>query len=102
MNSAGARIERANAAFDDVLHVHKIPLLLTVLKDARSLPRLYLARQMINHTGGHAFVSLARSINVEVTQAYDDPIRQLGGSAPGDIVHNHLGKSVNVCWRSVS
>src|SRR5258707_99847 len=99
VNSAVLRIESANAAFDDVLHVNKIAFLLAVLENSRPLTGLHLPRQMIDHAGGHALVCFSRSINVEVTQANADPVRELGGSFPRDIIPVHIGEGVNVGWR---
>src|SRR5213079_2920998 len=46
-------------------------------ENARALAGAHLLRQMINHACGHAFVRFAWAINIEVTQAYNDPIRIL-------------------------
>src|SRR6266498_3354724 len=84
INPARLRIDRADAAFDSVLHVNKVAFLLAVLENPRSVTGLHLLRQMINHARGHSLVRFARSVNVEVTQADDDPIRRLAGGAPFD------------------
>jgi hypothetical protein len=74
INSARLRIERANAAFDGVLHVNKVALLFAVFENARVLAGFHLLRQMINHARWHAFVRFTWPVNVEVTQTDDDPI----------------------------
>src|SRR6516225_5082267 len=80
VNSTNFCVERANGSFNSILHVNEIALLLAMLENARSLTRLYLLRQMINHARGDALVCFARSVNIEVTQPDHDPVRRLGGS----------------------
>src|SRR5436189_4797818 len=80
VNSAPLSVERLNGAFNSVLHVNEIAFLLAVLKNARSFAGLYLLREMINHACGHAFVRFARSVNIEITQPDDDPVRRPGSS----------------------
>src|SRR4029453_12510246 len=90
VDSAGLGGERANAAFDGVLHVYKIALLLAMFENSRSSSRFHLFREMINHARWDALVSFARSVNVEVTQTDDDPVRGLVCFADGDIVHDYF------------
>src|SRR5438093_1544703 len=78
----------SSAALGGVLHVNKVALLLAMFENARPLAGLHLLCKMINHARWHAFVRFARPVNVKVTQADDDPASGLGGSAPGNVVHN--------------
>src|SRR5437870_6584655 len=80
VNAARLRIQRADAPFDRVLHVNKIALLFAMLENARPLAGLHLLRQMMYHACLHAFVSFAWPVNVEITQADNDPIGRLGGA----------------------
>src|SRR5438309_2677627 len=73
VNSALLRFERENASFHHVLHVNEIALLIALFENAWTLSRLHLLREMINHASGHAFVSLAWAVNVEVAQPDNDP-----------------------------
>ena len=70
------RFERADAALDDVFHVNEIALLLAVFENTRTLAGLHLFARVINHARGHAFVRLAWSVNIEVTQSDNDPVRE--------------------------
>src|SRR5215472_47616 len=96
MNSARLCVERTNGAVHRVSDVNEITFLLAVLKNARSLAGLYLLSQVINHACGHALVRFTRSVNVEVTQPDDDPVRRLNCSLSDDVIHYDLGKCVNV------
>src|SRR5262249_49625106 len=97
-NSARLSIARADAALHSVLDVNEFAFLLAVLENARPLAGLHLLRKMVNHTCWHSLVRFARSVNVEVTQPDDDPIRRLRGRAPRHVVHDDLGKRINICW----
>src|SRR5204863_4466022 len=88
VNPACSRVERANAALDSVLYVNKVALLLAMFENARPLAGLNLLRQMIHHARRHSFVRFARPVNVKVAQADNDPASGLGGSAPGNVVHD--------------
>src|SRR6476620_5497751 len=100
VNSARAGIERANCSIHHILHINEIAALFAVFENARALAGAHLLRQMINHACGHAFVRFARAINIEVTQAYNDPIRILTREPRGEIIHDRFGKGVDVCGSS--
>src|SRR5438067_1458603 len=85
INAAGLRIERPGAAFDRILHINKITLLLAMFENALPLTRFHLLREMITHARGHALVRFAPPVNVEVTQADDEPVWVLLGAAHGDV-----------------
>ena len=97
INAATLGIEGGNASRDDIFHVNEIPSLLAVFEDARAVPAFHLFRQMVNHARRHPFVRLARAVNVEITQSDDDPIAIFSGSPRRQIVHNCLGKGVDIC-----
>src|SRR5262252_7624275 len=94
INPARLRIECADAAFDRVLHVNEITLLLAMFENARLLSGLHLLRQMINHARWHALVRFAWPVNVEVTQPEDNPVWILSGLAYRDVVHDYFRKRV--------
>ena len=95
-NSALGRFERANTSFDDVFDVNEVAFLFALFENARSLPGFYLLSEVVNHASRHAFVRLARTINIEVTKTDNDPVSTLPGLARGDVIHDCLGKSVDV------
>ena len=45
---------------------------------------------------GHAFVRFARAVDIEVTQANDDPIRRFMRRATREVVHDRFRKRVNI------
>ena len=59
-------------------------------------PAFICRDKMIDHARRHAFVRFARTVNVEVTQADDDPILRFLRGALGEIVHDRLREGVNV------
>src|SRR5438067_1458606 len=73
INAAGLRIERADAAFDRILHINKITLLLAMFENAWPLTRFHLLREMINHARGHALVRFARPVNIAMRSAQENP-----------------------------
>jgi hypothetical protein len=85
-------IERGGAPGSDIIHtaaiglcgqqsrlhnvfdIHKVALLLPVFKDPRSLARLNLLRQLVDHAGSGAFVGLAWPVHIEVPEPDDSPV----------------------------
>ena len=70
-----------------------------MLENSRTLSGFHLPREMENHAGGHAFVRLARLVNIEVTEADDDPVLFLGRGPIRQIIHDGFRERVNVRGR---